>query len=149
VPDALSYDLHELTARLDRAADRILRGRLGISYARFLTLFSVRNGVVNQRELAGWLVQSEPSTSRMVAVLAAEGLLQACRVPGAGNSRHLRLTPAGLKVVNTGSRLLEFRFQELVKRSGVPEASYRRHTRRLIRELEAESASPHNFSDAA
>ncbi len=149
MPDALSYDLHKLTARMDRAADRILREREGISYARFLTLFAVRNGAVNQRELAAWLVQSEPSTSRMVAVLVTEGLLQANRVNGAGNARRLRLTPAGAELVSRGGRLLESRFNELLARSGVPEASYRRHTRRLIRALEDESAAPLNAPEAA
>ena len=37
----LSFDLHRLTARLDRAADRILTETLGLSYRRFLALLVV------------------------------------------------------------------------------------------------------------
>lgn len=137
--ESLTYDLHKLTARLDRAADRILREREGVSYSRFLTLFAVKNGAENQRALAGWLGQSEPSTSRMVGLLAGEGLLDVRRIPGAGNARHLRLTSAGLGLVDRGGRLLEARFEELLERSGVSRASYQRQTRRLLEHLDAES----------
>jgi DNA-binding MarR family transcriptional regulator len=134
----LSYDLHKLTARLDRAADRVLRADEGVSYSRFLTLFAVREGAASQRALSEWLGQSEPSTSRMVGVLAEAGLLEATRVPGAGNRRQLRLTKAGAELVDRCGRLLEARFEELVERGRVPYASYHRNTRRLLDQLEAE-----------
>jgi DNA-binding MarR family transcriptional regulator len=149
VPDSLTYDLHKLTARLDRAADRILHERLGISYSRFLTLFAVKNGAGNQRALAMWLGQSEPSTSRMVGVLASEGLLEARRVPGAGNSRRLRLTSAGAELVDRGGRELDGRFEALLERSGVSRARYQRETRRLLDQLEADGQGPPDLSDAA
>jgi DNA-binding MarR family transcriptional regulator len=149
VTDSLSYDLHKLTARLDRAADRILHEREGISYSRFLTLFAVKNGAANQRALAVWLGQSEPSTSRMVAVLAADRLLEARRIPGGGNARRLRLTPAGAELVERASRLLEERFQELLQRSGVSRASYQRQTRRLLDQLDADALARPDVSDAA
>src|SRR5947209_19373279 len=147
--ESLSYDLHKLTARLDRAADRILREREGISYSRFLTLFAVTNGAANQRALAMWLGQSEPSTSRMVGLLAGEGLLDVRRIPGAGNSRHLRLTAAGAELVERGGRLLEARFEELLERSGVSRSSYQRQTRRLLDQLDAEAQTQPDFSGAA
>jgi DNA-binding MarR family transcriptional regulator len=136
---SLSYDLHKLTARLDRAADRLLRDHEGISYSRFLALFAVREGAANQRALAEWLGQSEPSTSRMVGVLADEGLLKVTRVVGAGNRRHLELTTTGAELVKRASRLLEERFVELVNRSGVSYASYQRNTWRLLSQLDAET----------
>jgi DNA-binding MarR family transcriptional regulator len=149
VSDSLSYDLHKLTARLDRAADRILQEREGISYSRFLTLFAVSNGAANQRALAVWLGQSEPSTSRMVGVLASERLLDARRIPGGGNSRRLQLTSAGAELVERGSRLLEGRFAELLERSGVSQRSYQRQTRRLLGQLDADAQGQPDLSDAA
>src|SRR3954447_16216826 len=116
---SLSYDLHKLTARLDRAADRLLRDHDGISYSRFLALFAIRQGALSQRALADWLGQSEPSTSRMVGVLADEGLLKVTRVAGAGSRRHLELTDSGAALVKRASGLLEERFVDLVNRSGV------------------------------
>lgn len=142
VPAALSYELHKLTARLDRAADALLRSNVGVSYSRFLALFAVSQGAENQRELASWLGQTEPSTSRMVGVLAAKGWLNATTLKGAGNRRRLQLTESGGELVDRCGRLLEDRFEDLVKRSGVPYAAYQRHTRRLLTQLDADQQPP-------
>jgi DNA-binding MarR family transcriptional regulator len=142
VPTALSYELHKLTARLDRAADGLLRGQAGLSYPRFLALFAVGEGVASQRELAQWLSQSEPSTSRMVGVLAEQGLLSVTMVAGEGNRRRVKLTESGSELVDRCAHLLEGRFEELVKRSGVPYTSYQRHTRRLLDQLDSEQRAP-------
>jgi DNA-binding MarR family transcriptional regulator len=137
VPPGLSYELHKLTARLNRAADELLDREQGISYARFLALFAVKETNGSQRDLAQWLGQTEPSTSRMVSVLADEGLLEVTRLEGAGNRRRLRLTNGGEHLVERCGRLLEGRFEELVRRSGVPYEPYQRHTRRLLHQLDA------------
>ncbi len=141
MPGSLSYELHKLTALLDRAADRLLRGEEGISYSRFLALFAVGEGAASQRALARWLGQAEPSTSRMVAVLAEEGLLEVTMVSGTGNRRQLQLSERGAELVDRCGRLLEDRFDELVRHTGVPYASYQRHTRRLLSELDARQRS--------
>jgi DNA-binding MarR family transcriptional regulator len=146
---SLSYDLHKLTARLDRAADRLLRDHEGISYSRFLALFAIGKGAASQRALADWLGQTEPSTSRMVGVLAEEGLLKVTRVAGAGNRRQLELTAKGAALVKRASRLLEGRFVELVKRSGVSHVSYQRNTQRLLRQLDAETQTAPGHGRAA
>lgn len=136
MPKALSYELHKLTARLDAAADGLLRREAGVSYARFLALFAVEQTGGSQRDVARWLGLTEPSTSRMVGVLAAEGLLEVQRIPGAGNRRQLKLTDEGARVVERCSHMLEEWFVELVARSGVPFAAYQRHTRRLLAQLD-------------
>lgn len=138
MPTALSHELHLLTARLDRLADGLLRDRAGLSYPRFLTLFAVREGASSQRELAHWLGQSEPSASRMVRVLAEQGLLTVTTIAGEGNRRRLGLTESGAELVDRCGRLLEGHFEELVGRSGVPFATYQRHTRRLLDQLGGE-----------
>ncbi|MEA2298869.1 MAG: hypothetical protein QOF77_1805 [Solirubrobacteraceae bacterium] len=146
---ALSHDLHKLTARLDRAADGLLRGHEGVSYSRFLSLFAVREGATSQRELARWRGQTEPSTSRMAGILAAEGLLEVTAVAGMGNRRRLRLTEEGADLVERCCRLLEGRFEELVRRSGVPYTTYQRDTRRLLDQLAAEQDAPSSGGGAA
>jgi DNA-binding MarR family transcriptional regulator len=138
VPEALSYELHKLTARLDRAADGLLRRDVGVSYSRFLALFAVSETGGSQRDLAQWLGLTEPSTSRMVGVLAEEGLLKVTTVAGAGNRRQLQLTEDGARLVQRGCRLLEERFADLVERSGVPFVAYQRYTRRLLAQLDAD-----------
>ena len=142
MPTALSHELHKLTARLDRAADGLLRSHARVSYSRFLALFAVSQGAGSQRELARWLGQTEPSTSQMVGVLAEQGLLTVTTVVGAGNRRQLRLTESGAELVDRCGRLLEGRFEELVRRSGVPYAAYQRHTRRLLSQLDADEQTP-------
>ena len=149
MPSALSYELQKLTARLDRAADGLLRSHAGVSYSRFLALFAVSEGAASQRELARWLGQTEPSTSRMVGVLADQGLLSATTIVGAGNRRRLRLTDSGADLVDRCGRLLEGRFEELVERSGVPYGVYQRHTRRLLIQLDADQQAPSEARGAA
>jgi DNA-binding MarR family transcriptional regulator len=148
VPPGLSYELHKLTALLDRAADEILRREEGISYARFLTLFAVGETNGSQRDLARWLGQTEPSTSRMVSILAEEELLEVATVEGSGNRRRLRLTNGGALLVGRCGHLLEGRFEEMVRRSGVSLVSYQRHTRRLLHQLELEQAVNVNGHEA-
>lgn len=135
---SLAYDLHKLTALLDRAADGLLRENEGISYSRFFALFAVRESGGSQRELARWQGLTEPSTSRMVSILAKDGLLSVSRAPGAGNRRQLQLTSRGEALVERCETLLEGRFEDLVRRSGVPYAAYERHTRRLLSQLDAQ-----------
>src|ERR1700759_1790112 len=115
----LSYELHKLTARLDRAADGILQRQEGISYARFLALFAVRETGGSQRELAAWLGLTGPSTSRLVSVLATAGLLTATKAAG-GNRRQVQLTERGAATVGRCAALLEGLFEELMRLSGVP-----------------------------
>ncbi len=138
MPGDLSFELHALTARLDRAADRILRAEHDVSFRRFLTLLIVGNlGSTTQRALAEALGVSEPSVSRMTGVLAEAGLLDARPDPAGGNRRRLTLTPAGKQLVAQCRDLLEHRFAYLVQRSGVPYLDYSRHTRLLTAALDA------------
>lgn len=149
MPDALSYDLYKLTARLDSAANGLLRQEPGVSYARFLALLAVRETGGSQRDMARWLGLTEPSTSRMVGVLAADGLLTVTRVAGAGNRRQLHLTDEGARLVEQCSHMLEDRFADLVRRSGVPLATYQRYTRRLLAQLDRDQQDAGTRSGAA
>lgn len=140
----LSFDLHALTARLDRSADRILRAEYELSYRRFLALLLIGElGAPTQRALAERLGVTEPSVSRMVGVLADSGLVEAQADPAGGNRRCLSLTPSGNQLVEQCRELLEHRFAELVERSGVPYLEYARHTRLLMAALDAAERKAH------
>ncbi len=133
----LSFDLHALTVRLDRSADRILRTEHDLSYRRFLTLVVVAElDSATQRAVAERLGVSEPSMSRMTGVLIATGLLDAEPDPAGGNRRRLSLTLPGKHMVEQGRELLERRFAALVERSGVPYGEYARHTKQLMAALD-------------
>jgi DNA-binding MarR family transcriptional regulator len=133
VPQDLSFDLHALTARLDRSADRILQAEYGLSYRRFRTLLIVgKLGAATQRAVSEELGVSEPSASRMTGVLAGMGLLDAQPDPAGGNRRRLSLTAEGERMVEQCREVLEQRFRGLVRRSGVSYADYARDTRLLL-----------------
>jgi DNA-binding MarR family transcriptional regulator len=134
----LSFQLHILTARLDRAADRILHTEEALSYSRFLALFAIGElGAGTQRLLAEHLGVSEPSVSRMTSILIEAGLVVAShRIPG--NRHQLGLTAAGKKLVRRCCTLLEDRLAKLVAASGVPYAQYHAHTRRLVAALDGD-----------
>ena len=133
----LSFSLHALTARLDSAADVILRASWAISYADFLTLFAVDLLVdPTQRDLAAWLGASEASLSRQLPSLAASGWLEVRTVPGRGHRRLVVLTPDGLSLVRRGRRLLERHFAEVVGAAGVDYATYAAETTAVLAALE-------------
>lgn len=115
-----AYLLHTVVARLDEAADAMLRDEHGISYARFLTLLTVeRLGAPTQRELAAAHGVSDPAMSRTVASLAAEGHLDVITTPGRGHRRSVTLSPAGERLVEQGSDLLESAFAALAGHADV------------------------------
>jgi DNA-binding MarR family transcriptional regulator len=115
-----AYALHALVAMLDRAADQILKERLGISYGRFLTLLTLqRLGSATQRELAVELGVSEPSISRSVPLLTDDGFLTVTSIPGEGNRRRVELTAVGEKLVDEAADILEQSFAQLMSAAGV------------------------------
>jgi DNA-binding MarR family transcriptional regulator len=137
VEHTLSLALHVLTARLDRAGDRLLRAEHGISYSRFLALTLVGElGASTQRALADALGVTEPSVSRMTAVLAADGLLNVEAEPDGGRRKRLSLTESGARLVAAVRQDFEDRLAALVARSGVPYDEYTRNTQRLLDTLD-------------
>jgi DNA-binding MarR family transcriptional regulator len=145
----LGRSLHQLTARLDRAADAFLRAEAGVSYARFLALYLVGSeGADTQRALADRLGVTEPSVSRMVRVLAEAGLLESMPNPRGGNRNRLRLTAAGEQLVTRWGMDLEERLASLLEAAGVPYRSYLTHTKRLLAALDTSPASRERQSAA-
>jgi DNA-binding MarR family transcriptional regulator len=135
MPDSLAYDLHAVTSRLDRLADRILAAETGTSYSRFLALYYISLGADTQRALADWLGVTEPSVSRTVANLADAGLVSLGTHPEGGNRRMLRLTPAGVGTVEHCGGLLNARFAALLAITDIDAAAYATSTRRLLRAI--------------
>lgn len=136
----LSFDLHALTARLDRSADRILRAEYNLSYRRFLALLLVDElDSPTQRTLAERLGVTEPSVSRMTTVLTESRLIQAEADPAGGNRRRLTMTPEGKQLVEQCRDLLERRFAELVDRSGISYPEFAHQTRQLLATLKTDS----------
>jgi DNA-binding MarR family transcriptional regulator len=99
-------------------------------------LFAVRECGGTQRDMARWLGLSEPSTSRMVRVLADDGLLEVKTLAGQGNRRQVQLTAKGDELIDRCGELLEARFEAFVTVCGVDYRTYQDQTRRLLDKLE-------------
>ena len=108
-----------------------------MSYSRFLLLWAVGElDGPTQRALAEWLGLTEPSVSRMTALLASEGLLVVEDDPRGGNRRRLVLTGTGEEVVVRCGRLLEDKVDALVAKAGLSYDAFRRDTAKLLAALE-------------
>lgn len=132
---SLAHELHVLVALMDRAADGILaRHDTGLSYRRFLVLVRVDGlDAPTQRELAASLGSSEAATSRMVAGLARDGLLDVRRATG--NRRELRLTALGARRLAAAGAVLGDGFDGLVRSLGLDPADLTTTVRRLAAAL--------------
>ncbi|MBM6401054.1 MarR family winged helix-turn-helix transcriptional regulator [Phycicoccus sonneratiae] len=119
---SLAHELHVLVALMDRRAEALLAASgVGLTYRRFLVLLHVSDlDGPTQRELADRAGGSEAATSRMVAGLAADGLLDVGR--GVGNRRELRLTAEGGRRLAEAGHVLGDRFDRAVRSVGADPA---------------------------
>ncbi|GIL35434.1 MarR family transcriptional regulator [Phycicoccus sp. MAQZ13P-2] len=119
---SLAHELHVLVALMDRRAETLLaRSGSGLTYRRYLVLLHAsRLDRPTQRELADGLGASEAATSRMVAGLAADGLLDVGR--GHGNRRELAVTAEGVTRLTAATEVLGDRFDDAVRAVGADPA---------------------------
>jgi DNA-binding MarR family transcriptional regulator len=136
--ESLAYLLHKLVLEMDRAADRLLRTHLGISYKRALFLFVLQqHGTITQHELAVALGYSDPAVSTMLLELAKDGYLRTTPSPEHGRKRLVTITPKGSEGVAKGRHLLDSRFDQLMGTAGVDAQHYRELTEQVYQALVA------------
>lgn len=128
--------LHRLVWQLDRAADQLLRARLGVSFGRAIFLFTLkRRGTLTQHELALALGYSDPAVSTMLKELRADGFVTTAPSPDHGRKRLVKLTPEGRAVVSKGRALLAGDYSRLMKSARVNQEQYAVLTRRVLQAL--------------
>jgi len=131
-----AYLLHKLVLEMDRAADRLLRTHLGISYKRALFLFVLQqHGTITQHELAVALGYSDPAVSTMLLELAKDGYLRTTPSPEHGRKRLVTITPKGSEGVAQGRQLLDSHFDQLMVAAGVDAQHYSELTEQLYQAL--------------
>jgi DNA-binding MarR family transcriptional regulator len=136
IDDSPANLLHRLVYELDRAADRILRTHLGISYKRALFLFVLHHhGTITQHELARALGYSDPAVSTMLLELAREGYIQTVTSPEHRRKRLVSLTSKGSETVVRGKALLDFHFDQLMATAGVDIQQYRQLNQQVYQSL--------------
>lgn len=128
----LAHELHVLVTLMERRADALLAASDStLTYRRFLALLHVSEAQTpTQRELADRLGASEAATSRMVAQLAKDGLLDVGHARG--NRRELSLTPDGEEQLRLAGDVLGGRFDDAVRSVGSEPAEMLDTTRRLV-----------------
>ncbi len=134
--DAPVYRLHKLVFALDRAADKILRSQVGISYKRLLFLRVLqRHDAATQHELAVALGYSDPAVSTMLLQLVKAGYVHTTPSPEHGRKRLVTITPQGSELAAHGSNLLDERFNQLMESAGVDAQHYGNLTEQIYRAL--------------
>ena len=136
--NSTAYLLHKLVFELDRAADRLLRTYVGISYKRALFLLVLEaHGTITQHELAVALGYSDPAVSTMLLELAKAGYITTTPSPAHGRKRLVSITPQGNAVVAKGRSLLDVHFDQLMVIAGVDAQHYRDLTEQVYQALVA------------
>jgi DNA-binding MarR family transcriptional regulator len=124
--NSTTYLLHKLVFELDRAADRLLRLHVGISYKRAVFLFVLEaEGTITQHELAVALGYSDPAVSTMLVELANAGYITTTPSPAHRRKRLVSITPYGREVVAQGRSMLDMYFDQLMNIAGVDAQHYR------------------------
>lgn len=133
-----AYLLHKLIFEMDRAADKLLRTHLGLSYKRALFLLALQHhGTITQHELAVALGYSDPAVSTMLLELAKDGYIRTTPSPEHGRKRLVTITPKGSEVVANGRQLLDSHFDKLMEAAGVDAQHYSELTEQLYQTLVA------------
>lgn len=103
----LGYLLHHLSAVLARQSDQVLQEQLGIGFSQFKILLMLeQKGVLQQREIAVRLGQTEASVSRQVKLLQTDGMLVSQVSPNNRRQHITRLTPKGTRVLMSATDIL-------------------------------------------
>lgn len=106
--DSVAFKLHQATALLDRAADAYLQREHGIRYAPFLVLLMVRvMGEPSQRAIADAIDVSRASITQRVSQLTESGLVTVEADPRDVRANLVRLTDAGVGLVDAAWAGLE------------------------------------------
>jgi DNA-binding MarR family transcriptional regulator len=140
IDNSLAYLLHKVVSQLDRAADKLLRTHLDMSYKRVIFLLVLKqHGTVSQHELAVALGYSDPAVSTMLLELTKEGFVTTNPSPDHGRIRLVTITPEGSEIMEKARRLLEAEFDQLMVMSGVDAQHYRELTEQISQALAAKA----------
>lgn len=105
--DDPAVTIHVLAAELGRAADVLLAGRHGISFARYRLLRALRrDGAATQHALAHRLGVGDAAVSRILPGLVEQGWCLVDSDPQHARRRQVRLTGAGIELERDCATLL-------------------------------------------
>lgn len=131
--------VHETNLLMDRIAEFKLQNALGISYTRFIFLYTVEQlSSTTQHNLALALKISDPAVSKMCAEGERDGMLRIITNPQHKRQRLVDLTVAGRTILRQSLAVLDDCFSDVGIRAQIDETAYREQTIRLLHSLHDE-----------
>lgn len=121
---------------MNRIAERILQSEVGITYARFVFLFAIKEcGTATQHQIAQAMKVSDPAVSKLCAEAVHDDLLHIAINPQHKRQRLISLTPAAQKVLARSLTALDTCFSDVCAGATVNEETYRQQTALLLDSL--------------
>ena len=137
--DGLADLLHRVVMLLGEAARQRTAGHDGLTYSQIRLLGTLEDiQPTTQHRLAQALSVSDPSISRALRPLEADGLVQITTDPTHGRRRLVTLTDAGQKAFHTAGKPLYDELRVGLVAAGFPYERYLEDTVRLAELLESD-----------
>lgn len=131
--------VHDVNVLMDRIAEHKLQATLGITYSRFIFLFTVEQcNSATQHQIAQALKVSDPAVSKMCAEGVQDGVIRATPNPRHKRQRLVELTNTGRSILQQSLSLLDDCFSDVCSRAGIDETTYQEQTTRLLHSLNGE-----------
>lgn len=128
--------IHEVNLLMDRIADHKLQDALGISYSRFIFLFTVKQyDSSTQHQIAQALKVSDPAVSKLCAEAVRDDLIHITPNPLHKRQRLVELTASGRSVLQKSLTVLDDCFSDMCARAQIDEPVYHEQTMRLLNSL--------------
>ncbi len=131
--------VHEVNLIMDHVAEHKLQNTLGISYNRFVFLYTIGQcGPASQHTIAQALKISDPAVSNMCSEAVESGVICVTTNPSHKRQRLVSLSTLGQTILEQSLTVLDNCFHNICKRAGLDETAYQKQTTRLLHSLHGE-----------
>lgn len=114
VHDNLGYMLHKLGSMLEHSSDVILFDEFGIGFSQFKILVSLQEcGIMQQKDIANFLGQTEASVSRQIKLLKESHFLTSTKADDNKKANVISLTAKGSELADAAIRKLDSHYKPL------------------------------------
>lgn len=124
--DTTIYLIQHLSAVIERQANQILLERLGVSYAKYKVLSTIKwhDQALSQRFIADALRQTEASISRQVKLLIDKGMVISTVSPKSRREHLVQITFLGMRLIAEAQAVLGPSYEQLLALIGKKSQRY-------------------------
>lgn len=110
------YLIQHLAAVIEGQANQLLLERLGVSFAKYKVLMTIRwyEQGISQRYIADTLSQTEASISRQVKLLLDKGLVVSSISSASRRDHLIQISHLGLRIITEAQSFLDAKFEPLL-----------------------------------